>query len=202
MRRTSHSSFLDDNGFYWIHTPIITASDCEGAGELFRVSTLDLLNLPRKANTNAIDFRRTFWTRNILTVSGQLEAETYCLAMSKVYTFGPTFRAENSNTTKHLAEFWMIEPEIAFADLEDAAMLAENLLKYIFKTVLATYPDDMNFFVQHVDKEAVNRLQKFWMHRLFKWNIAMPFVRSKESMIDLNLKWHGAQICRPNTSVI
>ncbi|MEK6731082.1 MAG: asparagine--tRNA ligase [Pseudomonadota bacterium] len=153
--------FLDDNGFYWIHTPIITASDCEGAGELFRVSTLDLLNLPRKANTNAIDFSQDFFGREtFLTVSGQLEAETYCLAMSKVYTFGPTFRAENSNTTKHLAEFWMIEPEIAFADLEDAAMLAENLLKYIFKTVLATYPDDMNFFVQHVDKEAVNRLQK------------------------------------------
>ncbi len=153
--------FLYENWFCWIHTPIITASDCEGAGELFRVSTLDLLNLPRKENSNAIDFSQDFFGREtFLTVSGQLEVETYCLAMSRVYTFGPTFRAENSNTTKHLAEFWMMEPEIAFADLEDIATLAETLLKYIFKSVLETYPDDMNFFVQHVDKEAISRLQK------------------------------------------
>ncbi len=121
--------FFHENGFFWVHTPIVTASDCEGAGEMFRVSTLDLANLP-KTEEGAIDFSKDFFGKQaFLTVSGQLNVETYCLAMSKVYTFGPTFRAENSNTSRHLAEFWMIEPEIAFADLADDADLAEAFLK-------------------------------------------------------------------------
>jgi asparaginyl-tRNA synthetase len=152
--------FFHEQGFYWIHTPIITANDCEGAGELFKVSVLDLLNLPHKLD-GSIDFAQDFFGREtFLTVSGQLNAEAYCQAMSKVYTFGPTFRAENSNTSRHLAEFWMVEPEIAFADLQDSAKLAENLLKYICKTVLDECPDDMQFFVDRIDKEGVNRLEK------------------------------------------
>ena len=128
--------FFHDNGFVWVNTPIITASDAEGAGALFRVSTLDLANLPRTP-AGKIDFAQDFFGREtFLTVSGQLNVEAYCLALSKVYTFGPTFRAENSNTSRHLAEFWMIEPEIAFATLADDATLAEALLKHIFRTVL------------------------------------------------------------------
>jgi asparaginyl-tRNA synthetase len=128
--------FFDRDGFVWVNTPIITASDAEGAGELFRVSTLDLANLPRTPD-GKIDFAHDFFGREaFLTVSGQLNVEAYCLALTKVYTFGPTFRAENSNTSRHLAEFWMIEPEIAFADLSDDATLAERLLKFSFETLL------------------------------------------------------------------
>ena len=128
--------FFHEHGFFWVNTPIITASDAEGAGAMFRVSTLDLANLPRTPE-GKVDFAQDFFGREaFLTVSGQLNVEAYCLALSKVYTFGPTFRAENSNTSRHLAEFWMIEPEIAFADLSDDATLAEASLKYVFKTVL------------------------------------------------------------------
>ncbi len=151
--------FFDDNGFFWVNTPIITASDAEGAGALFRVSTLDLANLPRTP-AGKIDFTQDFFGREtFLTVSGQLNVETYCLAMSKVYTFGPTFRAENSNTSRHLAEFWMIEPEIAFADLADDASLAEALLKHIFKTLLNERPEDMAFFDERIEKGIVAKLQ-------------------------------------------
>jgi asparaginyl-tRNA synthetase len=153
--------FYHERGFYWIHTPIITASDAEGAGELFRVSTLDLANLPRTAD-GRIDFGQDFFGKQaFLTVSGQLNVETYCLALSRVYTFGPTFRAENSNTSRHLAEFWMIEPELAFADLSDNANLAEEFLRYIFQAVLAERPDDMAFFADRVDKTCVARLEAF-----------------------------------------
>ncbi|SCB91273.1 asparagine--tRNA ligase [Gilliamella intestini] len=153
--------FFNDRGFYWLSTPIITASDTEGAGEMFRVSTLDMLNLP-KSDNGKVDFDKDFFGKEaFLTVSGQLNAETYACALSKVYTFGPTFRAENSNTTRHLAEFWMMEPEVAFADLDDNAKLAEDMLKYVFKEVLEKRADDMQFFVQHVDKEAINRLENF-----------------------------------------
>ncbi|OCG25734.1 asparagine--tRNA ligase [Gilliamella sp. HK2] len=153
--------FFDERGFYWLSTPIITASDTEGAGEMFRVSTLDMLNLPKSDNGN-IDFDKDFFGKEaFLTVSGQLNAETYACALSKVYTFGPTFRAENSNTTRHLAEFWMMEPEVAFADLNDNAKLAEDMLKYVFKSVLEKRADDMQFFAQHVDKEAITRLENF-----------------------------------------
>jgi asparaginyl-tRNA synthetase len=153
--------FFHENGFYWINTPIITTSDAEGAGQMFRVSTLDLANLPR-TDKGAIDFSRDFFGKEtFLTVSGQLNVEAYCLALSKVYTFGPTFRAENSNTTRHLAEFWMIEPEIAFADLNDDANLAEAFLKYLFRAVLSERADDMAFIAERVEKSAVSRLEGF-----------------------------------------
>jgi asparaginyl-tRNA synthetase len=151
--------FFDQQGFVWVNTPIITSSDAEGAGELFRVSTLDLANLPRDAHGKP-DFAQDFFGREtFLTVSGQLNVETYCMALSKVYTFGPTFRAENSNTSRHLAEFWMIEPEIAFADLADNATLAEALLKHIFRTVLEERADDMAFFEERIEKGVIAKLQ-------------------------------------------
>jgi asparaginyl-tRNA synthetase len=151
--------FFHDNGFFWIHTPIITGSDAEGAGQMFKVSTLDLANLPRTAD-GKVDFDKDFFGKQAhLTVSGQLNVETYCMAMSRVYTFGPTFRAENSNTRRHLAEFWMIEPEIAFADLAADAQLAEDFLKAIFRDLLKERADDMAFFEKFVDKECVKRLQ-------------------------------------------
>lgn len=153
--------YFNDHGFFWIHTPIITASDAEGAGAMFRVSTLDLANLPRDEH-GQIDFSTDFFGKPaFLTVSGQLNVETYCLALSRVYTFGPTFRAENSNTTRHLAEFWMIEPEIAFADLQANADLAEDFLKSIFRTLLEERADDMAFFAQHVDKDCITRVEAF-----------------------------------------
>lgn len=153
--------FFHEQGFIWVSTPLITASDTEGAGELFRVSTLDLEALPRNAQ-GKVDFSQDFFGKEAyLTVSGQLNGETYASALSKIYTFGPTFRAENSNTSRHLAEFWMIEPEVAFADLNDSAALAEAMLKYAFKAVLAERADDMAFFAQRVDKNAIERLEKF-----------------------------------------
>ena len=151
--------FFHEQGFYWISTPIITTSDAEGAGQMFRVSTLDMQRLPRDAKGN-VDFSKDFFGKEtFLTVSGQLNVEAYCLALSKVYTFGPTFRAENSNTTRHLAEFWMIEPEIAFADLNDDANLAEAFLKYLFKAVLAERGDDLAFIAERVDKTAISKLE-------------------------------------------
>ncbi|ATC86502.1 MULTISPECIES: asparagine--tRNA ligase [Pseudoalteromonas] len=153
--------FYHEQGFYWISTPIITASDCEGAGEMFRVSTLDMQNLPL-TDKGEVDYSEDFFGKEaFLTVSGQLNGETYASAMSKIYTFGPTFRAENSNTSRHLAEFWMVEPEVAFADLEDIAKLAENMLKYVFKAVLEERRDDMEFFAQRVEKTAITRLEEF-----------------------------------------
>ncbi len=145
--------YYHERGFFWVHTPIITASDAEGAGEMFRVSTLDVANR---------DFTQDFFGREtFLTVSGQLNVETYCCALSKVYTFGPTFRAENSNTSRHLAEFWMVEPEIAFADLNDNADLAESFLKYIFAALLAERGDDLKFFADRIDKTCIDRLERF-----------------------------------------
>ena len=151
--------FFDERGFLWVNTPIITGSDAEGAGAMFRVSTLDLANLPRTAQ-GAVDFAQDFFGREtFLTVSGQLNVEAYCLALSKVYTFGPTFRAENSNTSRHLAEFWMVEPEIAFADLAANAELAEDLLKYIFKAVLHERKEDVAFFDERIEKGLLAKLQ-------------------------------------------
>lgn len=151
--------FFHDNGFFWIHTPIITASDCEGAGEMFRISTLDLQNLPRTQD-GRIDFSQDFFGKEtFLTVSGQLELETHCCALSRVYTFGPTFRAENSNTSRHLAEFWMVEPEVAFASLTEDAELAEDFLKGIFAELLAKCPDELHFFRDHLDVHCVERLE-------------------------------------------
>ncbi len=153
--------YFDEHGFFWVHTPILTASDAEGAGELFRVSTLDLANLPRTPD-GAVDYAQDFFGKPaFLTVSGQLNIEAYCLALTRVYTFGPTFRAENSNTSRHLSEFWMVEPEIAFADLADNADLAEGLLKYGFRAILDERADDMDFFAERIDSEAVRRLEAF-----------------------------------------
>ncbi|MBK5144768.1 asparagine--tRNA ligase [Budviciaceae bacterium BWR-B9] len=153
--------FFDEQGYFWVSTPIITAADTEGAGEMFRVSTLDLENLPRN-DKGLVDFSQDFFgSESFLTVSGQLNGETYACALSKIYTFGPTFRAENSNTSRHLAEFWMVEPEVAFANLNDIAALAESMLKYVFKAVLEERADDMAFFAERVDSEAISRLEKF-----------------------------------------
>ena len=153
-----HNYFFNRE-FHWINTPILTSSDCEGAGDLFRVSTLDMTNLP-KTESGAVDYSKDFFGGDaFLTVSGQLNVESYCLAMSKVYTFGPTFRAENSHTSRHLAEFWMVEPEIAFADLNDNADLAEDLLQNVLKSVLDHCEDDMAFFQQRIDKEVINRIR-------------------------------------------
>ncbi|KAF1371212.1 asparagine--tRNA ligase [Yokenella regensburgei] len=160
LAQTLHR-FFHEQGFFWVSTPLITASDTEGAGEMFRVSTLDLENLPRN-DQGKVDFDKDFFGKeSFLTVSGQLNGETYACALSKIYTFGPTFRAENSNTSRHLAEFWMLEPEVAFADLEDNARLAEAMLKYAFKAVLEERMDDMKFFAERVDKDAVARLERF-----------------------------------------
>jgi asparaginyl-tRNA synthetase len=152
--------FFDERGYYWVHTPIITASDCEGAGEMFRVSTLDLANLPRTAD-GKVDFAQDFFGKEAhLTVSGQLNVETYCLALSRVYTFGPTFRAENSNTRRHLAEFWMIEPELAFADLAADAQLAEEFLKAIYGHLLKERTDDLAFCDKHVQPGTIANLER------------------------------------------
>ncbi len=154
-------SFFQDNGFMWVATPLITSSDCEGAGEMFTVTNFDLNNVPKNDKGEA-DFSKDFFGKHAyMTVSGQLNVETYACAFSKVYTFGPTFRAENSNTTRHLAEFWMVEPEMAFTDLDGCATTAEKLLKYVFKTVLEQRADDMKFIAERVDKDAITRLEHF-----------------------------------------
>ncbi|MBQ9221539.1 MAG: asparagine--tRNA ligase [Succinivibrio dextrinosolvens] len=154
-------SYFQQNGFMWVATPLITASDCEGAGEMFTVTNFDLNNVPKNDKGEA-DFSKDFFGKHAyMTVSGQLNVETYASAFSKVYTFGPTFRAENSNTTRHLAEFWMVEPEMSFTDLNGCAKTAEGLLKHVFKTVLEQRSDDMNFIAQRVDKDAITRLENF-----------------------------------------
>ena len=150
--------YFQEKGFVYVHTPLITGSDCEGAGEMFQVTTLDLNNVP-KTGDGSVDYSQDFFGKlTSLTVSGQLNAETYAMAFRNVYTFGPTFRAENSNTTRHAAEFWMIEPEMAFADLDDNMALAEGMLKYIIRYVLENAPEEMNFFNQFVDKKLLDRL--------------------------------------------
>ena len=150
--------FFQERDFVYVHTPLITGSDCEGAGEMFQVTTLDLKDIP-KGEDGAVDFSQDFFGKPTnLTVSGQLNGETYAMAFKNIYTFGPTFRAENSNTTRHAAEFWMIEPEIAFADLEDDMALAEGMLKYIIRYVLEHAPEEMQFFNNFVDKGLLERL--------------------------------------------
>jgi len=159
--------FFQEEGFLYIHTPIITASDCEGAGEMFQVTTLDLANVPKK--DGAVDFTQDFFDRpSYLTVSGQLEGEIFACALGKIYTFGPTFRAENSNTSRHLAEFWMVEPEMAFFELADDMDLAERFLKRIFTDVLEKCPEDMAFFNERIDKTVIETLRHI---------IASDFVR-------------------------
>ena len=184
--------FFDENGFFWVNTPIITASDAEGAGALFRVSTLDLANLPR-TQAGQIDFAQDFFGREaFLTVSGQLNVEAYCLALTKVYTFGPTFRAENSNTSRHLAEFWMIEPEIAFADLADNAGLAEALLKYTFAALLKEREEDLAFFDQRIEKGLVAKLEGIVGSEFLRMDYGEAIAvleRAKGQKFEFPVKW-------------
>ncbi|MEZ4221010.1 MAG: asparagine--tRNA ligase [Polyangiaceae bacterium] len=187
--------YFHEREFVWINTPIITANDCEGAGDMFRVSTLDLANLPRTPE-GKIDFSRDFFGKEaFLTVSGQLAVEAYCLALSKVYTFGPTFRAENSNTARHLAEFWMVEPEIAFADLTADADLAEDFLKYVFRAVLQERPDDMAFFAERIEKTAVERLERFVEQSFARvdYGDAIKILESSKKKFEFPIKW-GADL--------
>ena len=183
--------FFHDNGFYWIHTPLITTSDCEGGGEMFRVSTLDFANIP-KTEQGQVDWEQDFFAQEAhLTVSGQLNVETYCLALSKVYTFGPTFRAENSHTRRHLAEFWMIEPEIAFANLQDNADLASAYLKYIFKAVLDERQDDMEFFAKRVESQAITRLENFVQSDFeqMTYTEAIQHLQKAKAKFDFPVSW-------------
>ncbi|MGH7133296.1 MAG: asparagine--tRNA ligase [Phycisphaerales bacterium] len=152
--------FFHERGYFWVHTPIITGSDCEGAGQMFRVSTLDALNCKKTEDGKNLDYHEDFFGKEThLTVSGQLNVETYCCALSNVYTFGPTFRAENSNTSRHLAEFWMIEPEMAFCDLMRDSQVAEEFIKYLVAAVLAERPDDMKFFDERIEPGLLARLK-------------------------------------------
>ena len=153
--------FFQERGFYYFNAPILTASDCEGAGEMFQVTTMDLNRLPKDKETGKVDFNEDFFGKAVnLTVSGQLEAETHACALGSVYTFGPTFRAEKSNTTRHLSEFWMIEPEIAFADLQDNADIAEDYLRALFTAVLDECPEDLRFCDQRIEKGLLDRLER------------------------------------------
>jgi asparaginyl-tRNA synthetase len=183
--------FFDNNGFYWLHTPIITTIDAEGAGAQFHITTFDLANVP-KTPDNKIAFDQDFFGKEtLLTVSGQLNAECYCEGMSKVYTFGPTFRAENSNTSRHLAEFWMVEPEIAFADLHDNIALAANMLKYICEMVLEKQADDMAFFVERIDKDCISRLEKIISSEFvtIEYTEAIKILEKSDKKFEFPIKW-------------
>ncbi len=192
--------YFDEHGFYWIHTPILTASDAEGAGELFRVSTLDLANLPRTPE-GTVDYEQDFFGKPaFLTVSGQLNVETYCLALTNVYTFGPTFRAENSNTSRHLSEFWMVEPEIAFADISDNADLAEDLLKSSFRAILDGCPDDMAFFAERIDRRP-SPGSRAWSPRASPaWSTRRPSTSWSGPAGRGSSRLRGASPCRRSTS--
>src|SRR5213592_1192964 len=187
--------FFHERDFFWVHTPIITASDAEGAGELFRVSTLDLANLPRTPE-GKIDFAQDFFGREaFLTVSGQLNVEAYCLALSKVYTFGPTFRAENSNTSRHLAEFWMIEPEMAFCDLAGNMDVAEAFLKSLFAAVLARCPDDLAFFNERIDDSVIATLEHIVTapFERIRYREAIAILERSGRVFEFPVKW-GADL--------
>lgn len=183
--------FFQERGFVYVHTPIITGSDAEGAGEMFRVTTLDLENLPR-TEEGKIDFNQDFFARETnLTVSGQLEVETHCMAFRKVYTFGPTFRAENSNTARHASEFWMIEPEIAFADLTADMDLAEEMVKYIFQYVLEQAPEEMEFFNTWIDKTLFQRLENV-IHSNFEritYSQAIELLKKADQKFEFPVEW-------------
>ncbi len=166
--------FFHERGFFWVHTPIITGSDCEGAGQMFRVSTLDMVNLPRTPEGKCDYSQDFFGKESHLTVSGQLNVETYCCALSNVYTFGPTFRAENSNTARHLAEFWMIEPEMAFCDLMRDSQIAEAFIKHCIRAALEERPDDMKFFDERIEKGLLERLH----HVLDKPFLRLPYTEA------------------------
>ncbi len=183
--------FFQDRGFVYVHTPIITTSDCEGAGEMFQVTTMDMNNLP-KNDQGSVDYAEDFFAKPAnLTVSGQLNVETYCMAFRNVYTFGPTFRAENSNTTRHAAEFWMIEPEIAFADLADDMDLAEDMLKYIINYCLENAPEEMAFFNQFVDKGLLERLNNVVSNEFARvtYTEAIEILKKNKEKFDYPVEW-------------
>ncbi len=206
--------FFDERDFFYVHTPIITGSDCEGAGEMFRVTTLDMMNVPMRSHEateprshegppnqgpsvasslrGSVAWENDFFGKEAnLTVSGQLNVETYCCALSRVYTFGPTFRAENSNTSRHLAEFWMIEPEIAFADLRDDAQLAEDLLKFVFKDLLARRPDDMAFFDERIQPGLIDRLKGIIdaPFRILPYTEAIDILKNAKKKFEYPVEW-------------
>ena len=183
--------FFQERGFVYVHTPLITGSDCEGAGEMFRVTTLDMENLPKNAD-GSVDYTKDFFNKETsLTVSGQLNAETYAQAFRNVYTFGPTFRAENSNTTRHAAEFWMVEPEIAFADLDDNMILAEAMLKHIINYVLENAPEEMNFFNSFVDKGLLDRLHNVVSSEFARatYTEAIEILEKNNDKFDFKVSW-------------
>ncbi len=183
--------FFDERDFFYVHTPIITASDAEGAGQMFQVSTLDQMNLPRTPE-GEVDYNEDFFGREAhLTVSGQLNVETYCCSLSRVYTFGPTFRAENSNTSRHLAEFWMIEPEIAFADLQDDAKLADEMVKYCIDAALTERPDDMQFFDDRIEKGIIERLRAVVDKpmRILPYTDAVKILQDSGQKFEYRVQW-------------
>ena len=183
--------YFQDQGFVYVHTPLITGSDCEGAGEMFQVTTMDLTNVPKNGD-GSVDFSQDFFGKPTnLTVSGQLNVETYAMAFRNVYTFGPTFRAENSNTPRHAAEFWMIEPEMAFADLNDNMVVAEGLLKYVIQYVLENAPEEMAFFNQFVDKGLLDRLNNV-LHSQFghiTYTEAVKILEEHNDQFDYKVSW-------------
>ena len=183
--------FFNDRGFVYVHTPLITGSDCEGAGEMFRVTTLDMAN-PPKTEDGKVDYSKDFFGRETsLTVSGQLEGETFAMAFGDIYTFGPTFRAENSNTTRHAAEFWMIEPEIAFADLNDDMRLAEDMLKFVIRYVLDNAPEEMAFFNNFIDKGLIDRLNNILDNEFghVTYTEAIELLKNSGKKFDYPVEW-------------
>ena len=194
--------FFQERDFVYVHTPLITGSDCEGAGEMFQVTTLDMNDLPMTED-GKVDYSKDFFNKPTnLTVSGQLNGETYAMAFKNIYTFGPTFRAENSNTTRHAAEFWMIEPEIAFADLEDDMILAESMLKYVINYVLENAPEEMAFFNSFIDKGLLERLQHVANSDFARvtYTEAVEILEKNNDKFDYKVSW--AAIFRPSMSVI
>lgn len=194
VRNSAHKAlqdFFEEEGFLWCATPLITASDCEGAGEMFKVSTLDFENIPL-TEEGKVDYSQDFFGQpTSLTVSGQLNAESYACSLTKVYTFGPTFRAENSNTSRHLSEFWMVEPEVAFADMKDAIALSERMLKFVIKQVLAKNPDDMAFFNQRVDKTCIKRLTDFIENDFIvcTYTDAIEILQKSKHKFEVDVEW-------------
>lgn len=183
--------FFQERGFVYVHTPIITTSDCEGAGEMFQVTTMDMANVPKEKDGN-VDYSKDFFGKpSSLTVSGQLNVETYCMAFRNVYTFGPTFRAENSNTTRHAAEFWMIEPEIAFADLSDDMDLAEDMVKYIINYCLENAPEEMEFFNKFIDKGLLDRLNNVVSNDFARvtYTEAVEILKKNNDKFDYKVEW-------------
>jgi len=183
--------FFQDRGFVYVQTPIITTSDCEGAGQMFRVTTLDLNNVPKNKNST-VDYSKDFFGKETsLTVSGQLAGEAYAMAFKNIYTFGPTFRAENSNTARHAAEFWMIEPEIAFADLNDDMALAEDMIKYIINYVLENCPEEMKFFNNFIDNSVLDRLNNIVSSKfgVITYTEAVDLLKKESAIFEYPVEW-------------